>query len=87
MADVARSPDTPFTIQSVGHVERVVTSQDVTSESGDDRCRSLFGDGLSQSFSGELSLGRTTQRVRDRIGEGNHVDTQLLDEVATEVYP
>ena len=47
----------------------------------------LFGNGLSQGFSGELSLGRTTQRVRDRIEEGNHVDTQLLDEVATLAAP
>ena len=47
----------------------------------------LFGNGLSQGFSGELSLGRITQRVRDRIEEDNHVDTQLLDEVATLAAP
>lgn len=42
----------------------------------------LFGNGLSQGFSGELSLGRITARVRQRIVEENHIDIQLLDEVA-----
>ena len=47
----------------------------------------LFGNGLSQGFSGELALARITERVRERIGTTNLVDTELLDEIATLAAP
>lgn len=47
----------------------------------------LFGNGLSQGFSGELALGRITERVRERIETANLVDSELLDEVAALAAP
>lgn len=47
----------------------------------------LFGNGLSQGFSDELSLGRITQRTRQRIQGQNHIDIALLEEVAVLASP